>query len=684
MTESGRFSSRTRGHLRSRATAFIVALVVLAASPGGVPSVMAQTPVATPATTDAWADVLPAQRAAVAAATQDDVSRYTLDVTVDPATGTIGGSLDLEFVNRYGVPLDEIVFRLFPNADHYGPGGTTVGPVSVDGAPATPALSVEDTVLDIPLARPVAPGAGVAVAMTFTTTVPVDSGGSYGILSRSSATGAWALADWYPSLAGYETGTGWRRDPPFDNVDPTFGDVALYDLTLRAPDETVVSSGTVVARSAGPAGETVTRIVAGPVRDLTLAFGSNWTLATREVGETTVTYATELDEPVAVARVLDVVARSLAAYSDRFGPYPYRELDLVDVPLTSGTLGISWSGLVFLDGPSLATSAGDPQYYDFLLAHEIAHQWWGNLIGGNSNDHTFITEGLTNYTMTMEVEWTQGRPAAVAMLRDYVAPRYLTLLRGAGDEVADQPFPGAPAGFGDIVYGKAALGFLAIRLAIGDDAFFAALRQFAGDPTATAPGFRFQVAEPSDLLAAFASAADDPTAVADLWTHWFEQSTTTSDEVEQVIAGYAVGPEVLTPPVRAALHHDAVLDRIQDADVRDDVEGTVPADLEVELDAAPAAGVDVWCHVADADHRRATKAADPVERAGDGFLHKPLAGRDMNHRLLVDDSAPVEVQPATRLVGPVDPDRSRHRILSRSLCPFRPARGMGPPRLSDP
>ena len=515
-----------------------LALAILLA--GSVtPSAAVELPVAMPLMVDPWADVVPSQRDSVVAATGSDVSRYTMDVTVDPAAGTIGGSLGLQFVNRYAVPLDEIVLRLFPNADHYGAGGTTIGPVRVDCALVSPSLLVQDTVLDVPLDRPLAPGASAAIDLTFTTTVPVDSDGSYGILSRSSATGAWALADWYPSLAGYEPGVGWRRDPPFDNVDPTFGDVALYGLTLRAPDLTVVSSGTVVSTGASDPNQTITRIVAGPVRDLTLAFGTNWQVVSRTAGATTISYATDLTDEAAVAAVLDVVARSLKLYGDRFGAYPYREINLVDVPLTSGTLGISWSGLVLVDGSSLAAAAGEPRFYDFLLAHEIAHQWWGNLVGGNSNDHTFITEGLTNYTMTMEVEWTQGRAAAVDMLRTSVASRYLALLRGAGDQVADQPYPGAPAGFGDIIYGKAALGFLAVRLALGDDAFLAALRQFASDPMGGARGFRFQVAEPTDLLAAFQSVSDDPAAVATLWDYWFDQAVTTPDEVEQLIADYA-------------------------------------------------------------------------------------------------------------------------------------------------
>ena len=316
------------------------------------------------------------------------------------------------------------------------------------------------------------------------------------------------------------------------------GDVALYDLTLGAAGLDVIGTGSVMPTGIAGTPDGQTRIVAGPVRDLTLALGSDWRLATRTVDGTVVTYATAVNDEVAVDQVLDVVARSLAAYNDRFGAYPYRELDLVDVPLTSGTLGISWSGLIFLDGPSLAAEAGDGQFYDFLLSHEVAHQWWGNLVGGNSNDHTFIAEGLTNYTMTMEVEWSQGRPAAVAMLRTYVAPRYLALLRGTGDAVADTPYPQAPPGFGDIVYGKAALGFLAIRLEIGDDAFFAALRAFAATPSDAdaGDGFRFRVAEPSDLLAAFEAASGG--SLGALWARWFEQAVTTPDDVERLVTAY--------------------------------------------------------------------------------------------------------------------------------------------------
>ena len=52
--------------------------------------------------------------------------------------------------------------------------------------------------------------------MTFTTTVPADSTGSYGIFTRDTRNGSWVLADWYPILAVWERETAGlcRRRPP--------------------------------------------------------------------------------------------------------------------------------------------------------------------------------------------------------------------------------------------------------------------------------------------------------------------------------------------------------------------------------------------------------------------------------------------------------------------------------------
>ena len=53
------------------------------------------------------------------------------------------------------------------------------------------------------------PGQRAEIALTFTSTVPADSTGSYGIFSRDTGNGSWVLADWYPILAVWEEGDGW-------------------------------------------------------------------------------------------------------------------------------------------------------------------------------------------------------------------------------------------------------------------------------------------------------------------------------------------------------------------------------------------------------------------------------------------------------------------------------------------
>ena len=69
-------------------------------------------------------------------------------------------------------------------------------------------------------------------------------------------------------------------------------------------------------------------------------------------------------------------------------------------------------------------------------------------------------------------------------------------------------------------YGKGALGFDAVRQVIGDDAFFAALRDYA-------TRFRFGVATPDDLRAAFERASGQDLRV--LWRHWFDTEEGTRD-----------------------------------------------------------------------------------------------------------------------------------------------------------
>src|SRR5215211_7723675 len=85
-------------------------------------SVAARETATVPGVVDPFADVVPealvsAERAA------DELSAVRMDVTLDPAIGAIGGEMDITWRNPASQPLEDVWFRLFPNAFYYGEGG---------------------------------------------------------------------------------------------------------------------------------------------------------------------------------------------------------------------------------------------------------------------------------------------------------------------------------------------------------------------------------------------------------------------------------------------------------------------------------------------------------------------------------------------------------------------------------
>ena len=143
-------------------------------------------------------------------------------------------------------------------------------------------------------------------------------------------------------------------------------------------------------------GQTTRRTIAGPARDFVMVAADQAIPVRKDVDGTQVTLWTAPDlDPAIAARTVEIAADVLRNYQARWGQYPMRELELVQVN-PSGALGIAWSGLLFLDGPSLLEGYGERNEEGLatVVAHEISHLWWGVLVGGDSNKYGYIPEGL--------------------------------------------------------------------------------------------------------------------------------------------------------------------------------------------------------------------------------------------------------------------------------------------------
>jgi hypothetical protein len=512
-------------------TTMVLPLQMLPWHVGAPASVAAREMATVPGVIDPFADVVP-EALAPAERAADELSAIRMDVALDPASGAISGEMSVTWRNPASQPLQDVWFRLFPNAFYYGEGGLQVADVTVDGAPVVPELALDDTALRVPLPAPVDPGESAELALTFTSTVPADSTGSYGIFSRDTGNGSWVLADWYPILAIWEEGDGWALPEVTSFGDPTYAPSAFYDVQVTAPDDLEVVATGVLATETKANGAVTRHFIAGPARDFVLVADDDNAPLSQEVDDTLLTLWTPPSlDPAAGEQALETAAGALRYYNQRYGVYPGREVDLVQID-PSGALGIAWAGLLFLDGPALLSTYGEdhPERLATVVAHETAHLWWGILVGGDSNKHSYVQEGLATVSSLLYLKEALGPEAAAAQLDAWVTGPASTLL-AAGDAIVDVPLA---AGYdatiwSDATYGKGSLGFLAIRDEIGAAAFDRALHDVA-------TRYAWGEMTPDDLRAAFEGASGKDLDA--LWSHWFDEAAMTHEEIEEIAAAF--------------------------------------------------------------------------------------------------------------------------------------------------
>ena len=506
----------------------LLALLIVATAPTTARALSTES---VPGETDQalYEPVLVGARDEVLAETAGLLSRYQIEATLTPPTAdqptTLTGTAQIRFHNGTGQTLNEVYFRLYANDDEYAEGALTLQDVAVAGQPATAELDVADTAARVALPSPLPADDTVDLTLAFTATVPTTPEQSYGIYSFAPGSGTWALAHWYPIIAGYGADGRWNLDPPSENGDPIFSNTSLYDVAVTTPrDLVVVATGSRVTEET--TGETTRhRFVTGPVRDFTLVVDDDFAAIGEEVDGTLVTSYYNPDHAAGGEAALRYGVQALALFNDLVGPYPYEEMDLVDVSVRNGAAGVEFPQLMFIGGglydDADATVPGG-SFFEDVVAHEVGHQWWYALVGNDQYRHAFIDEGLNNYFTAVYFERLYGPEIGARQSALRLERPYLRFLFSEGDLVADQPTDAFPSmhAYDRIVYSKAPLGFAAIRSDIGDDAFFGALRDYAA-------AHRFAIATPADLLAAFERAAGRD--LDELWRHWFEAAEGTLD-----------------------------------------------------------------------------------------------------------------------------------------------------------
>ncbi|HWC12116.1 MAG TPA: M1 family aminopeptidase, partial [Acidimicrobiales bacterium] len=435
--------------------------------------------------------------------------------------------------------------------------------VEVDGEEVEPAL--DRSLLTLP--RPAGEGERdrLRVRLDFAYTVGLSETGDdplaalaggglepaeIGLLSRHE--GGLALGHWFPVWIA----PGGRDDP-----DPKgFGDIAnfpaaLISARIEVPSEWKLFSGGVTTDRRTDRGRTVYAEEGVGLRDLSVYVGRAVEVSETRAGETTVRVVSQAADARAAADVGRETSDALSALAAAFGPYPWSELDVVDVPLGSGVGGMEWPGAVWIaqsffagglpglegleglagledllgglgDGEGLGGLAGvlDPAVLGtlraFVVAHEVGHEWWHALVGNDSIAAPAVDEPLAQFSAC--VSFRVHLPEDAQRVCAFNTTGQYRMLRALGepDARADQATTDFASSrqYGAVVYGKAPELFERLRSLLGEETVLAALRRYA-------EANAFRMATPGGLRSALVASAPSRAAeIEGLWRRWMEEA----------------------------------------------------------------------------------------------------------------------------------------------------------------
>jgi ABC-type transport system involved in multi-copper enzyme maturation permease subunit len=176
---------------------------------------------------------------------------------------------------------------------------------------------------------------------------------------------------------------------------------------------------------------------------------------------------------------LDRMVRGMKAalqyLTEQFGPYPYSDLRIVEMPRYGGFGSAHPHTIAFTEDVFFSrVREGEVDQPFYGTAHEVAHTWWGGMVrGAGVRGAGFLSESIANYSAMMVTEKTYG-PEAGRQVYEFQMERYF---RGRAEfsrevpvlQVEDQPY---------IAYRRGAIALYMLRDLIGEEAVNGALRRY--------------------------------------------------------------------------------------------------------------------------------------------------------------------------------------------------------------
>ncbi|MDQ6652594.1 MAG: hypothetical protein M3Y84_07600, partial [Acidobacteriota bacterium] len=307
--------------------------------------------------------------------------------------------------------------------------------------------------------------------------------------------GVMLLGTSYPVLAVHD-GDEWIRKLEPSVGDMIFNEVADYDVRIE------VAPGVAVFTSAGedlnkPSSQKSAAFSAPALRDFAIIAGRNLRSEQKEIGETTLRSIFVPEHERIGKRVLAMAENSLRVFESKFGPLPFKTINVAEAPLVAGLGSTEFAGLqviasafyVDFDSPAVRNlpeiireqRPSVEESLEWSVAHLIAHEWWGAAVGNDPAREPVLDEAMASWSALLYFKEVYGEKKRATVLEDQLQGVY-RLYRTFGGEDMDANRPARDYRnsfqYAAVVTTKGALFFVELQRLLGDEKLLEAFRNY--------------------------------------------------------------------------------------------------------------------------------------------------------------------------------------------------------------
>ncbi|MCD6346069.1 MAG: M1 family metallopeptidase [Bacteroidales bacterium] len=266
----------------------------------------------------------------------------------------------------------------------------------------------DETVLYVPLNKPVLPDSTVQVKIHFSSKLPK-------LKTRTGyADNYFFVAQWFPKLAVYET-TGMRNAQKggwnchqFHSNSEFYADNSLYEVNITLPDDYIVGTGGMLMHEESlPDGKRKLSYRAEDIVDFAWTASQDYVVVEDQWRHVAIRALFQPEHLYQAERHLKALRAALEYFDEHVGPYPWPHVTLIDPPAKGQAAG----GMEYTTLFTAGTAYGLPKGLhmpELVTVHEFGHSYFMGMLATNEFEEPWMDEGMNTYMESRIMEHAYG------------------------------------------------------------------------------------------------------------------------------------------------------------------------------------------------------------------------------------------------------------------------------------